>query len=163
MLRAYARHMRQNAAFTFSLAYMEQTLAAYPQFARRCCSASARFDPARSRAIASSVATQVAIRPRLDQVPASTRTASCASFSPSCGGPAHQLVPARRDGASKPYLSFKFPPSKSRGPAATAPMFEIFVISPRFEGVHLRGGKVARGGCAGRTGGGLPHRGPRAW
>ena len=25
-------------------------------------------------------------------------------------------------------------------------MFEIFVYSPRFEGVHLRGGKVARGG-----------------
>ena len=26
------------------------------------------------------------------------------------------------------------------------PLFEIFVYSPRFEGVHLRGGKVARGG-----------------
>ena len=25
-------------------------------------------------------------------------------------------------------------------------MFEIFVYSTRFEGVHLRGGKVARGG-----------------
>jgi glutamate dehydrogenase len=31
-------------------------------------------------------------------------------------------------------------------------MFEIFVYSTRFEGVHLRGGKVARGGCAGPTG-----------
>src|SRR3546814_20860301 len=27
-----------------------------------------------------------------------------------------------------------------------APMYEIFVYSPRVEGVHLRGGKVARGG-----------------
>ena len=26
------------------------------------------------------------------------------------------------------------------------PMFEVFVYSPRMEGVHLRGGKVARGG-----------------
>ena len=26
------------------------------------------------------------------------------------------------------------------------PQFEIFVYSPRVEGVHLRGGKVARGG-----------------
>ena len=26
------------------------------------------------------------------------------------------------------------------------PMYEIFVYSPRVEGVHLRGGKVARGG-----------------
>ena len=25
-------------------------------------------------------------------------------------------------------------------------MFEIYVYSPRVEGVHLRGGKVARGG-----------------
>jgi glutamate dehydrogenase len=29
---------------------------------------------------------------------------------------------------------------------APKPMFEIFVYSTRFEGVHLRGGSVARGG-----------------
>ena len=33
VLRAYARYMRQ-AAFTFSLTYMEQTLATYPKLAR---------------------------------------------------------------------------------------------------------------------------------
>jgi glutamate dehydrogenase len=31
-------------------------------------------------------------------------------------------------------------------------MFEIFVYSPRFEGVHLRGGTVARGGLRYPTG-----------
>ncbi len=54
----------------------------------------------------------------------------------------------RRDAAGRPrtFLSFKFDPSKVPGLPEPKPMFEIFVYSPRFEGVHLRGGKVARGG-----------------
>src|SRR5690606_15666919 len=44
------------------------------------------------------------------------------------------------DGAPKPYLSFKFLPSKIPNLPQPLPMFEIFVYSPRFEGVHLRGG-----------------------
>ena len=43
-------------------------------------------------------------------------------------------------------LSFKFDPAKVPGLPEPKPMFEIFVYSPRVEGVHLRGGKVARGG-----------------
>ena len=46
----------------------------------------------------------------------------------------------------KTYLSFKFDPSKVPDLPEPRPMFEIFVYSPRVEGVHLRGGKVARGG-----------------
>ena len=38
-------------------------------------------------------------------------------------------------------------------------MVEIFVYSPRFEGIHLRGGKVARGGLRWSDRPGLPHRG----
>ena len=49
-------------------------------------------------------------------------------------------------GEPKPYLSFKFDPSKMLDLPEPRPMFEIFVYSPRVEGVHLRGGKVARGG-----------------
>ncbi|HEV2606707.1 MAG TPA: NAD-glutamate dehydrogenase domain-containing protein, partial [Xanthomonadaceae bacterium] len=54
----------------------------------------------------------------------------------------------RRDAAGlrKSFVSFKFDPSKVPGLPEPKPMFEIFVYSPRFEGVHLRGGKVARGG-----------------
>ena len=54
----------------------------------------------------------------------------------------------RRDaaGGRKSFLSFKFDPSKVPGLPEPKPMFEIFVYSTRFEGVHLRGGKVARGG-----------------
>ncbi len=49
-------------------------------------------------------------------------------------------------GNSKNYISFKFDPSKIDGMPLPKPMFEIFVFSSRMEGVHLRGGKVARGG-----------------
>ena len=45
-----------------------------------------------------------------------------------------------------PYLSFKLDPSQIPVLPLPRPEFEIFVYSPRVEGVHLRGGKVARGG-----------------
>lgn len=50
------------------------------------------------------------------------------------------------DGALKPYFSFKFRPSAIPDIPQPVPLFEIFVYSPRVEGVHLRGGRVARGG-----------------
>jgi glutamate dehydrogenase len=49
-------------------------------------------------------------------------------------------------GALKPYLSFKFDPRSLPGVPEPKPLYEIWVYSPRLEGVHLRGGKVARGG-----------------
>jgi glutamate dehydrogenase len=49
-------------------------------------------------------------------------------------------------GAPKPYLSFKLDPQKLPDLPLPRPMFEIFVYSPRVEGVHLRMGRVARGG-----------------
>ena len=55
----------------------------------------------------------------------------------------------RRDANDRPrtFVSFKFDPSKPcPGLPEPKPMFEIFVYSTRFEGVHLRGGRVARGG-----------------
>ncbi|CCG94838.1 glutamate dehydrogenase [Marinobacter nauticus] len=50
------------------------------------------------------------------------------------------------EGRPKPYISVKFDPSQIPDMPLPLPMFEIFVYSPRVEGVHLRGGKVARGG-----------------
>ena len=46
----------------------------------------------------------------------------------------------------KPYVSFKLEPSQLNWLPDPRPAFEIFVYSPRTEGVHLRGGRVARGG-----------------
>ncbi|MBY0574181.1 MAG: NAD-glutamate dehydrogenase, partial [Undibacterium sp.] len=49
-------------------------------------------------------------------------------------------------GAFKPYMSFKLNPREVPGVPEPKPLHEIWVYSPRVEGVHLRGGKVARGG-----------------
>ena len=51
-----------------------------------------------------------------------------------------------KQGVRKPYLSFKIESAKVPELPEPRPLFEIFVYSPRFEGIHLRGGKVARGG-----------------
>ncbi|WP_152207490.1 NAD-glutamate dehydrogenase [Marinobacter changyiensis] len=50
------------------------------------------------------------------------------------------------NGDAKPYISLKFDPARIPEMPLPKPMFEIFVYSPRVEGVHLRGGRVARGG-----------------
>jgi glutamate dehydrogenase len=52
----------------------------------------------------------------------------------------------RADGSFKPALSFKFDSRKLDELPAPRPMFEIWVYSPRVEGIHLRFGHVARGG-----------------
>ncbi|SFQ68454.1 glutamate dehydrogenase [Halopseudomonas formosensis] len=49
-------------------------------------------------------------------------------------------------GQPKDYFSLKFNPAAIPELPLPRPMYEIFVYSPRVEGVHLRGGKVARGG-----------------
>ncbi|MEO7936535.1 MAG: NAD-glutamate dehydrogenase domain-containing protein, partial [Dokdonella sp.] len=50
------------------------------------------------------------------------------------------------DGKSHDYTSFKFDPSQLSELPKPRPYREIFVYSPRVEGVHLRFGPVARGG-----------------
>ena len=49
-------------------------------------------------------------------------------------------------GAHKPYLVVKLDPQQAPDLPAPRPRFEVFVYSPRLEGVHLRFGRVARGG-----------------
>ena len=50
------------------------------------------------------------------------------------------------DGQPKPLIAIKFQSRKLDGMPKPAPLYEIFVYSPRVEGDHLRFGKVARGG-----------------
>ncbi len=50
------------------------------------------------------------------------------------------------DGGVKSYVSFKFDCSHIQDMPLPKPKYEIFVYSPEVEAVHLRGGKVARGG-----------------
>lgn len=50
------------------------------------------------------------------------------------------------DGHPRPVISFKFEARRIDDLPAPRPLYEIFVYSPRVEGIHLRFGKVARGG-----------------
>ena len=50
------------------------------------------------------------------------------------------------DGQPRETIAFKFACANVTGMPLPRPMFEIFVYSPRVEGVHLRFGYVARGG-----------------
>ena len=52
----------------------------------------------------------------------------------------------RVDAEGIPYLSLKLEPRRISAMPEPRPRYEIFVYSPRVEGVHLRGGSVARGG-----------------
>ena len=55
----------------------------------------------------------------------------------------HQRAP---DGGHRACLALKLDPSCMHEMPEPKPRFEIFVYSPRLEGVHLRGGPIARGG-----------------
>ena len=44
------------------------------------------------------------------------------------------------------YMTFKFKSADISSLPRPHPLYEIFIYSSRFEGIHLRGGKVARGG-----------------
>ena len=55
-------------------------------------------------------------------------------------------ISSTRTGSRKSLITIKFASRKLDGLPLPKPLYEIFVYSPRVEGVHLRFGKVARGG-----------------
>ena len=83
VLRAYAKHMKQ-AAFTYSQAYMEQTLSAYPGWRASSCICSCNASTPRARTTATPAAPRWSPKSKRPSTrwPTSTKTASCASSSP---------------------------------------------------------------------------------
>jgi glutamate dehydrogenase len=170
VLRAYAKYLRQ-AAFTFSQAYIEETLANHPGLARRLADLfQARFDPdlpdAKDRAtIEKGVAVEIEhaldavanldedriLRRYLNLIGATLRTnhyqrdAAVDPAAQPSRGPGGS-TPGAADGSPKPYLSLKLDSRAVEELPLPRPLVEVFVYSPRVEAVHLRGGRVARGG-----------------
>lgn len=147
VLRAYAKYMWQTGS-SFSKDYIANTLSHYPQIAIKLVELfELRFDPKRKRAekreqnLLADIETRLdsvsnldddrIIRRYLDMIKATLRT---------------NFFQQDEDGNDKPYVSFKLLPELIPEMPLPLPKFEIFVYSPRVEGVHLRGGKVARGG-----------------
>ncbi len=148
VLRAYCRYLRQVRA-TFSQEYIEQALAAHPGIARLLVELfNTRFDPRfeGERSAASDVLGQ-RITEALDQVQNLDEDRILRSFLGAIMATLRtnyfQLDNQRQP---KSHLSFKLNPEHVPDMPHPRPKFEIFVYSPRVEGVHLRGGSVARGG-----------------
>jgi glutamate dehydrogenase len=74
--------------------------------------------------------------------PRSRTIASCARCAAGARPPAHQ----RFHPAAEEALAFKLDSQLIPGLPAPVPWREIWVYSPRVEGIHLRGGPIARGG-----------------
>ncbi|WVM94354.1 NAD-glutamate dehydrogenase [Halopseudomonas pachastrellae] len=55
------------------------------------------------------------------------------------------------EGDARDYLSLKFDPTQIPELPLPRPMFEIFVYSPRVEGVHCAVARWPAAGCAGPT------------
>jgi glutamate dehydrogenase len=146
MLRAYAKYLRQTGT-TFSQDYVEQVLRTNPTVTRQLVRLfESRFDPShqggereRSEAIAEE------IRGELDEVASLDEDRILRTY--------WQLISATLRtnyfaGAfiQVPYLVVKLDAATVPDLPAPRPKFELFVYSPRFEGVHLRFADVARGG-----------------
>jgi len=145
ILRAVARYLRQ-AGVAYSDAYMERTLLAHPDMARLLVKQfAARFEPGRPDPdMAEHLAR--AMEMTIDSVQSLDEDRILRSFLAVFRAMLRTSYYRRDDGAPREYLSFKLDPEQIPFLPRPRPKFEIFVYSPRFEGVHLRGGKVARGG-----------------
>ncbi|HVG06805.1 MAG TPA: NAD-glutamate dehydrogenase [Thermoanaerobaculia bacterium] len=148
VLRAYCKYLRQ-ARIQFSQAYMERTLARNPEITRRLMDLFLTlFDPARQEGSKERAATLVTeIGSLLDQVKNVDEDRILRRFL--------NLVEAtlrtnffQKDAAGnlKSYLSLKLDSQLIEELPLPRPFREVFVFSTRVEAIHLRGGRVARGG-----------------
>ena len=148
VLRACCKYLRQ-AGVAFSQDYMEDALAGNPHIARLLVKLfHARFDP-ECQDDSESRATQIneEIFAALDAVANLDEDRILRSFLTFVQATLRtNYYQPGEDGAEKSYVSFKLDPALIPELPEPRPMFEIFVYSPRVEGVHLRGGPVARGG-----------------
>ncbi|WP_010173051.1 NAD-glutamate dehydrogenase [Pseudomonas sp. PAMC 25886] len=151
LLRAYARYLKQ-IRLGFDLGYIASTLNNHTDIARELTRLfKTRFYLARKltaedledkqQRLEQAILTALddvqvlnedrILRRYLDLIKATLRT---------------NFYQADANGQNKSYFSFKFNPHTIPELPKPVPKFEIFVYSPRVEGVHLRFGNVARGG-----------------
>ena len=148
LLRTYAAYLKQTG-FTFSQLYIQDTLVSYSEIVWHLLQLfHFRFDPEQARKASKKIEKTLStleklidsvisldhdkiLRRYLEVILATVRT---------------NYYQVLETGEAKPYISLKFSPEKIKDLPLPKPKFEIFVYSPQFEGVHLRNGKIARGG-----------------
>jgi glutamate dehydrogenase len=149
LIRCYAKHLLQ-LGIPFSQIYMEDVLAAHAGFVRLLIEQfDIQFDPALSKAKRKRLAT--AMLPAIKRAVAKARNVDedriLTAFATAVAATLRtNYFQKDAEGNSKPCVSIKLDPSQLRDAPFPRPKFEIFVYSPDVEGVHLRGGDIARGG-----------------
>ena len=151
VLRAIARFLRQ-ARIPYSQDYLWATLGKHPGIAAQINALfHAKFDPrlslspeerdARQKSLLDAIEIALRAVESLDEDVILRRFVNAVQA-------AVRTNYFQRDGqgAHKPAIAIKFESRRLDDLPAPKPLFEIFVYSPRVEGVHLRFGKVARGG-----------------
>ncbi|MEV6582521.1 NAD-glutamate dehydrogenase [Streptomyces sp. NPDC051582] len=148
VLRAYAKYLRQ-AGVNFSQDYMEDTLRNNVHTTRLLVSLfEARMSPGRQSAGTELIDAMLEeLDGALDQVASLDEDRILRSFLTLIKATLRTNFFQLNDaGEPHSYVSMKFDPQAIPELPAPRPAYEIWVYSPRVEGVHLRFGKVARGG-----------------
>jgi glutamate dehydrogenase len=152
MLRAYARYLRQTGS-TYSLDYIEAALVDHVAITRLLVRLfEARFNPTYARP-GGHVEPEVAdayveeVEAALERVASLDQDRILRAFLSLIKATLRtNFFQLTDEGEPKAYLSFKLDPQSVPDLPAPRPRFEIWVYSPKVEGVHLRFGPVARGG-----------------
>ena len=148
LLRAICKYLMQTG-LPFSQNYMEDTLVDHPRIAADLVHLfETRFDPAfsGSRMDEAEKLTERIIG-TLDQVSSLDADRMLRGFLGVINATLRtNFYQQASETEYKDYVSFKFDPHRVPELPLPRPDYEIFLYSPRVEGVHLRGGKVARGG-----------------
>ncbi len=158
-MRSLCRYLRQTD-LGFSDGYLADVLAANPRAARLLVDLfDARFDPQRHPDLDApdrepAVAVEAALLVEIDAVTSLDedrilRALTALLVRSIARTNAFQSGP---DGVRKPEVVFKLDPRELPFLPRPRPRYEIWVYSPRTEGVHLRGGFVAVVGSDGPTG-----------
>ncbi|MFC4011483.1 NAD-glutamate dehydrogenase [Nonomuraea purpurea] len=148
ILRMYAKYLRQ-AGSTFSQLYMERVLTGNVRLSRLLVRLfEAKLDPRRGDDVRIDLvdALNEEILGALDEVASLDEDRILRAYLEMIHATLRTNFFQTVDGVRKPYISLKFDPQAISVLPLPRPKFEIFVYSPRVEGVHLRFGNVARGG-----------------
>jgi glutamate dehydrogenase len=155
VLRAYAKYMRQGGT-PFAQDYIEHALTHNVEITRGLVELfEARFDPGRGAdqdaadeaRLAAGEEIEQRIQHQLDDVASLDSDRILRSYLTVIKATLRtNYYQPDEDGLTKSYMSFKLDPKAIPDLPDPRPKYEIFVYSPRVEGVHLRFGAVARGG-----------------
>lgn len=149
VLRAYCRYLLQTG-MPFSQQYMEQVLCSYPSIAKMMIeNFEVLNNPAlpQKRRERENLSITQALDHHMDDVASLDADRIINAFRAMIRATLRtNYFQEDSEGRPPPHMSFKFDPRKIPDLPKPRPKYEVFVYSPRVEGVHLRGGEVARGG-----------------